>query len=40
MWHKAEWMGQPLRNKLFCVGFLAQIANHYTTRGAQIVLGL
>ena len=34
MWHKAEWMGRPMRLKLTCVGLLVQLANRYTTRGA------
>ena len=34
MWHKAEWMGRPMRLELTCVGLLVQLANCYTTRGA------
>ena len=35
MWHKAEWMGRPMRLKLTRVGLLDYLANRYTTRGAQ-----
>ena len=35
MWHKAEWMGRPMRLELTHVGLLVQFANRYTTRGAQ-----
>ena len=35
MWHKAEWMGHPMRLELTRVGLLVQFANRYTTRGAQ-----
>ena len=34
MWHKAEWMGRPMRLELTRVGLLVQLANRYTTRGA------
>ena len=35
MWHKAEWMGHPMRLELTLAGLLVKLANHYTTRGAQ-----
>ena len=35
MWHKAEWMGRPMRLELTRVGLLVNLANRYTTRGAQ-----
>ena len=35
MWHKAEWMGRPMRLELNREGLLAQLANRYTTRGAS-----
>ena len=31
MWHKAEWMGHPMRLELTRVGLLVKLANHYTT---------
>ena len=34
MWHKAEWMGRPMRLKLTRVGLLDYLAKRYTTRGA------
>ena len=34
MWHKAEWMGRPMRLELTRIGLLVQLANRYTTRGA------
>ena len=34
MWHKAEWMGRPMRLELARVGLLVKLANRYTTRGA------
>ena len=37
MWHKADWMGHPKRLELTLAGLLVKLANHYTTRGAQIV---
>ena len=37
MWHKAEWMGRPMRLELTRVGLLDYLANRYTTRGAQPV---
>ena len=35
MWHKAEWIGHPMRNELTRVGLLVKLANRYTTKGAQ-----
>ena len=35
MWHKAEWMERPMRLELTRVGLLVELANHYTTKGAQ-----
>ena len=35
MWHKAEWMGRPLRLELTNVGVLVKLANRYTTKGAR-----
>ena len=34
MWHKAGWMGHPMRLELTLAGLLVKLANHYTTRGA------
>ena len=34
MWHKAEWMGCPMRLELTRVGLLVKLANRYTTKGA------
>ena len=34
MWHKAEWMGRPVRLELTRVGWLVKLANRYTTKGA------
>ena len=34
MWHKAEWMGHPMRLELTRVGLLVKLANRYTTKGA------
>ena len=34
MWHKAEWMGRPMRLELTRVGLLVNLANRYTNRGA------
>ena len=34
MWHKAIWKGHPMRLELTRVGLLAELANHYTTRGS------
>ena len=36
MWHKAEWMGHPMRLELTRIGSLVYLANRYTTRGAPI----
>ena len=33
-WHKADWMGHPMRLELTLAGLLVKLANHYTTRGA------
>ena len=38
MWHKAERMGRPMRLELTRVGLLVELANRYTTWGAQIYL--
>ena len=35
MWHKAEWMGRPMRLELTRVGLLVKLANRYTTRGPR-----
>ena len=40
MWHKAEWMGRPMRLELTRVGLLVQLANRYTTRGTQAGVNL
>ena len=34
MWHKAEWIGRPMRLELIRVGLLVYLANRYTTGGA------
>ena len=39
MWHKAEWIGHPLRLELTRVGLLVKLANRYTTKGALGVMG-
>ena len=31
MWHKAEWIGHPMRLELTHVGLLVSLANRYTT---------
>ena len=36
MWHKAEWMGRPMRLELTHVGLLVKLANRYTTKGALL----
>ena len=36
MWHKAEWMGHPMRIELTRVGLLVKLANRYTTKGTQV----
>ena len=36
MWHKAEWMGHPMRLELTRVGLLVKLANRYTTKGASL----
>ena len=38
MWHKAEWMGRPMRLELTRVGLLDYLANRYTTRGALHII--
>ena len=38
MWHKAIWKGRPMRLELTRVGLLVELANRYTTKGAQIYL--
>ena len=35
MWHKAEWMGRPMRIELTRVSLLVELANRYTTRGTK-----
>ena len=40
MWHKAIWNGHPMRLELTHVGLLAELANHYTTRGALMFAAL
>ena len=35
MWHKAEWIGHPMRIELTRVGLLVKLANCYTIKGAQ-----
>ena len=32
MWHKAEWMGHPMRLELTRVSLLVKLANHYNTK--------
>ena len=39
MWHKAIWMGHPMRLELTRVGLLVELANHYTTTGALRLSG-
>ena len=36
MQHKAEWMGHPMRLELTLADLLDKLANHYTTRDAQL----
>ena len=38
MWHKAEWIGHPMRLELTRVGLLVKLANRYTTKGAHVGL--
>ena len=38
VWHKADWMGHPMRPELTLAGLLVKLANHYTTRGAPFLL--
>ena len=40
MWHKAEWMGYPMRLELTRVGLLVKLANRYTTKGAHNGVGI
>ena len=40
MWHKAEWMGRPMRLELTRVGLLVKLANRYTTKGAHNGVGI
>ena len=35
MWFKAVWIGRPIRLELTRQGLLVELANQYTTRGAQ-----
>ena len=35
MWHKADWMGHPMRLELTLAGLLVNLANHHTIRDAQ-----
>ena len=37
MWHKAELMRHPTRLELTLAGLLVKLANHYTTRSAQVL---
>ena len=34
MWHKADWMGHPMRLELTRVGLFIKFAINYTARGA------
>ena len=38
MWHKAEWMGRPIRLELTRVGLLVRLANRYTTRMVLVLV--
>ena len=38
MWHKAEWMGRPMRLELTRVGLLVKLANRYTARHTYICI--
>ena len=40
MWHKADWMGHPVRLELTLAGLQVKLANHYTTRGALFEIEL
>ena len=40
MWHKAEWMGRPMRLELTRVGLLVELANRYTTTYMIVPSGL
>ena len=35
MWHKAEWLGHPMRLNAIREALLDQLANQYTTQGAN-----
>ena len=37
MWHKAEWIGHPMRIEPTRVGLLVYLANRYTTKGAHML---
>ena len=37
MWHKAEWMGHPMRLELTRVDLLVKLSNRYTTKGPQVI---
>ena len=37
MWHKAEWMGRPMRLEFTRVGLLVKLANRYTTTSSILV---
>ena len=36
MWHKAKWMGLPMRLELIHVGLLVKLASHYTTKSCWV----
>ena len=38
MWHKAEWMGRPMRLELTRVGLLVKLAYRYTTKGVPSLI--
>ena len=40
MWFKAVWIGRTIRLELTRQGLLAELANQYTTRGAQAQKGV
>ena len=37
MWHKAEWIGYPMRLQLALASLLVKLANHNTTWGTHIL---
>ena len=39
MWHKAEWIGHPMRIELTRIGLLVYLANRYTTKDAHMLTG-